>query len=430
MSRAKEFWTSGKKGSLSPWSQAKVWALTKVSEEYDLGLTLNDIGQKVWKIGRPRKHPSYEAIRQLQAAFADDDDWYPGKSLEVAAARGPKVKFTAQKRGAVKRSLEAAKREGVEPSVPLARRRCPTATVNPDTGKPFDKKLILDVMRTECKDEGAREPWGHLVPVSKTALSPEMKQLRWDWSRTEGDTIKTPQWYAKHCVWFDPNYTILTTDERATFDQHQATFGKNKPRWISPDARFQSRNMRASPYANKQARRGDRKVWWHLVLTRGRVHYEVMGAGWKQDGAGQAAFVDRLEAYLTKRFGSEPKPRVAYTDRGPGFYAPIGAIVPAYAAALRKHGFRPYAGEDGRHQPADMPDVLLHERAAAWTKDWMAKHPVRKLDSLDTMESELRQRLRECEAHINAKHKVANLCFSYPDRVTALRQARGERLRG
>ncbi len=77
-----------------------------------------------------------------------------------------------------------------------------------------------------------------------------------------------------------------------------------------------------------------------------------------------------------------------------------------------------------------MPDVLLHERAAAWTKDWMAKHPVRKLDSLDTMECQLRQRLRECEAHINAKRKVANLCFSYPDRVTALRQARGERLRG
>ncbi len=39
IAKAKEFWTSGKKGSLSAWSQAKVWALTTVSEEYDLGLT-------------------------------------------------------------------------------------------------------------------------------------------------------------------------------------------------------------------------------------------------------------------------------------------------------------------------------------------------------------------------------------------------------
>ena len=60
----------------------------------------------------------------------------------------------------------------------------------------------------------------------------------------------------------------------------------------------------------------------------------------------------------------------------------------------------------------------------------MAKHPVRKLDSLDAMESELRTRLRECEGYINANHKVASVCFSYPDRVAALKKARGERLRG
>ena len=60
----------------------------------------------------------------------------------------------------------------------------------------------------------------------------------------------------------------------------------------------------------------------------------------------------------------------------------------------------------------------------------MAKHPVRKLDSLDAMESELRTRLRECEGYINANHKVASVCFSYPDRVAALTKARGERLRG
>ena len=188
--------------------------------------------------------------------------------------------------------------------------------------------------------------------------------------------------------------------------------------------------MRASPYANKQARGGDRKVWWHLVLTRGLVHYEVMGAEWTQDGAGQAAFVDRLATFLQRRFGSAPKPRVACTDRGPGFYAPNGAILPAYAAALKRHGFRPFAGADASHQPADLPDVLLHERAAAWAKAWMQKRPVRKSQSLDSMEAELREKVRECATYINANHKVARVCYSFPDRVAKLKRARGERLRG
>ena len=427
---ATEFWTSGKKGSLSPWSQAKVWALATLGEEYKLGLSHADISRKVWTVGRPRKHPSKQAIRKLHVQFRNDGEWFPGKRSEAGEKRGPKRKFTPQKQLAVKRAMESAKKGGIEPSVPLALQRCPTATVNAETNMPFDKKLILSGMKTQCKDCDAHETWGRLVPVSKTALSPDMKLLRWDWAKKQSETIQTPQWYFKHCVWFDPNHTILTKDERRTFDQHQASFGKNKLRWISPDARFQSRNMRASPYANKQTRGGDRKVWWHLVLTRGQVHYEVMGAQWKQNGAGQAAFVDRLETYLQERFGDEPKPRVACSDRGPGFYVPNGTIVSEYATALRKYGFRPFAGDDGRHQPADMPDVLLHERAAAWTKAWMQKHPVKKAENLDDMEAELRDRLRECEEYINRNHEMEKVCLSFPDRVAVLKKAKGERLRG
>ena len=295
---------------------------------------------------------------------------------------------------------------------------------------PFDKKLILNVMKTQCQDEGASEPWCHLTPVCKTALSPEMKLLRWRWSQREEAAIRAAQWYFQHCVWFDPNYSILTTDVRATFDQHQAAYGRNRRRWMSPDARLQSRNLRASPYANKQTRSGDRKVWWHLVLTRGNVHIEVMGSEWTQDGAGQAAFVERLNTYLSQRFRDRPKPRVACTDRGPGFYSPHGPIVPQYEAALRRHGFRPFAGSNASHQPADIPDVLLHERAAAWAKRWLEMHPVKKADSLDRMEAELREKLQECARHINTNHKVASLCLSFPDRISKLKGAKGERLRG
>ena len=57
-------------------------------------------------------------------------------------------------------------------------------------------------------------------------------------------------------------------------------------------------------------------------------------------------------------------------------------------------------------------------------------HPVKKADSLDRMEAELREKLQECARHINTNHKVASLCLSFPDRISKLKGAKGERLRG
>ena len=48
---AKEFWTGGRKGTLSALSQAKVWALTKMNEKHDPGPTLDDIAKQVFVIG-------------------------------------------------------------------------------------------------------------------------------------------------------------------------------------------------------------------------------------------------------------------------------------------------------------------------------------------------------------------------------------------
>ena len=117
------------------------------------------------------------------------------------------------------------------------------------------------------------------------------------------------------------------------------------------------------------------------------------------------------------------------SDRGPGFYSPKGAICPEYSAALRRYGFRPWQGDDARSQPADMPDVLLHESVSAWVKDWLAKHPVKRSRCMDAMESELRGRLKECAAYINKHYQVKQVCLSFPDRVRKLKAAKGERLR-
>ena len=255
---AKEFWTGGRKGTLSALSQAQVWALTKVNEKHNLGLTLDDIAKS-------------------EAVFANDKEWHPGKSMEEREGQGRKRKFTDHMRLCVKKSAEGLKLgKGIEPTVNLVRQRCTKATVNPDTGEYFDKKIILDVFKNDCYDKGARLPWGQLSPVSQSALSPTQVQKRFEYAKAEVAKDLSDQWYYEHCVWFDPNYTILTQGPRAVFDENQAAKGKHKKRWISPDKRYSSRNMRATPFARKQKRRGGRKVWWFTVLPPGVTHFEVM----------------------------------------------------------------------------------------------------------------------------------------------------------
>ena len=231
-------------------------------------------------------------------------------------------------------------------------------------------------------------------------------------------------------MWFDPNHTILTIEPRAVFDEKQATKGRNRKRWISPDKRHNSRNLKASPFAGKQARKGDRKVWWITVLARGTVHFEVMGSEWEQTGEGQAKFVNKLEAILRKMVGPGQKlPRVVCTDRGPGLFARNGYFIREYKEALSRHGFRAYVGDqDGTQQPGDLADCWPHERIAAWTKNWLAKNPLPKSGDLDRLEKRVGLRLGECAKHINSNYNVDSVCRNWPTTMQKLKDRRGDRL--
>ena len=46
-----ERWVSGRTGTLSPWSQAKVFALVKISEKRGLDLADSEIAAEVEKVG-------------------------------------------------------------------------------------------------------------------------------------------------------------------------------------------------------------------------------------------------------------------------------------------------------------------------------------------------------------------------------------------
>ena len=152
------WWRSGKTGSLSPWSQAKVWALHVVSEDKNLNLTHDDIAGLVTKVGGGR--PGQQAISKYRAMFDRDPEWCPGKENENAKKRGPKPMLTQHKKLCIAASAMALKDEGKEPNVPDIVARTPVASLNPRTGAPFTDKYILQVFRTLCYDKDPANPWG------------------------------------------------------------------------------------------------------------------------------------------------------------------------------------------------------------------------------------------------------------------------------
>ena len=89
-----DWWVSGKKGALSPWAQAQVWALSKLAKEKKVKLSQAEIAKSVVKVGGG--HPNQQTISALLAEFLDES-WYPGKREDSAAKRGPKRQMTGQK---------------------------------------------------------------------------------------------------------------------------------------------------------------------------------------------------------------------------------------------------------------------------------------------------------------------------------------------
>lgn len=424
-----DWWVSAKNGHLPPVEQAKLWALTTMADEFQVKLPAHKITALLTKVGGG--HPGQRAVQAWQEVFRGDPEWYPGKTCDTGASPGPKVQFTPQKKRAVAAAAMAIKRSGREPGVAEVRERCPAASLNPSTGAPFTDKYILQVFREHCADDGAHETWGHLVPYSKTALSPEMQARRLAWAKEQLKDAQPGHWFFKNVVWIDPCSTILHTSPRSTFDEKQATYGKGK-RWMSPDARANSRNLRASPYAGKQCQFNDKRVWWFVVLARGVVKFLAMPDDFQQNGEGMAKMVDRLEDTLKEMVGDDtPLPRVIFTDRGPGFYqASTGHIVKRYQDALKRHHFRPYAGVDASRQPPDIPDCLPHETAVAWARRFMKKRPIPKSGGVTRMRQQLLQLLNDASDHLNSNYDVEKLCKGeFMKRMKELKVKKGARLK-
>ena len=424
---APEWWVSGRTGTLSPWSQAKVFALVKISAKKGLDLADWEIAAEVEKVGGGV--PADNTIRLWREKFEADPQWYPGKQGQDAEKPGRKKVITKQQEATIAQSAMSLKRKGVEPTVSAVVAQCPAATLNPETGEAFTAKVILEVFKTRCYDNDPEFPWQHVSPKCKTALTPELKVHRATWGETMLAKRHHRDWYYRHVLWMDPCHTILPGRPKTEFDQRMASYGKGD-RWMSEDARDDSRNLRSSPYVNKTLQWGDKRIWWYVFLTQGKVYVEVLPDGWSQ-WDGQAAVVSMLPRILKKMLGKDAThPEYIFTDRGPGYYHPSsGTISSDYLAALDKHGFKPWAGEHSKWQPPDLPDVLLHETAVSWIRKYLKQHPVKLVQSVEENTRRVTAVLGDACEHINTYYEVDNLCHSLPDRLKALVDKQGERLK-
>ena len=125
-----------------------------------------------------------------------------------------------------------------------------------------------------------------------------------------------------------------------------------------------------------------------------------------------------------------PLPVVCFTDRGPGYYKGAnGSIVRKHQEALVAEGFRPFAGPEAAWQPADIPDVLVHETAAGWLKNWTRQHPTDlQWGTMAQKEGRIKTSHKEFVKYAHEEYNVEGLCGSYVDRLEKLKAAGGERL--
>ena len=420
-------WTEGRNGYLSAWSEAKLWAIREIwraEKDSEHGLQTFAASQ-VMKSGT-NEHPSQRAVGKLFERMDADPDWFPGKITREV--NGPKRTLTGQQRSAIARSAQAMKARGVEPTYSNVVATCPNATLNSETGKTVDKKRVYTVFRETCKDADAEENWQHKARYSKVALTSEQMTKRYEFGVHIQSSDRTQVYYYNHIVWTDICNSVLPRSEQKASEQALARKGKKG--WLSPGCELHSANLRGSKDCENQASWGTVKIWWAPILTRGKLHVEVLDANFPgETQRGASILVSKVRAAINVRFqGGASKPDMVWTDRGKGFYSPCnGAITAAYKQALRAHHLKPAMGDDASLQPGNLQELMLHETSVAWIRDGLAKSVPAK--AWEESREQYEARLKRIVEELNGKNDVEGLCRSFLARIDKLVAGESGRLR-
>ena len=172
------------------------------------------------------------------------------------------------------------------------------------------------------------------------------------------------------------------------------------------------------------------RVFWMPVLTRGKLHVEVLGSSFPGDHvSGMDTFVQKLRTAVNTRFrGGGSQPDIVFVDRGGGFYHGTGRITTEFKSALRANGFTAFHGEDAKDQPGRSGDLWLHETSVSWIRDRLKRSLPK--DPWNETEESFTKRMKKAVEHVNDKHDVAGLCREMPSRMhDVVHATRGDRLR-
>ena len=485
----RQAWLEGRDGNLNALGEAKAWALREVwraNHDNDYGL-LPFVAARVAKCGFDEEHPSTSALYQLFSKMDGDDAWFPGKSYQVK--HGPAKALNGTCVQAIATSAMAAKKRKIEPTYKLIVGSCENAIINPDTGKPVDKKIVYEIFRKNCFDENADEPWQHKARYSKTALPGQMTVRRLAFGEHVQAWGLSAVWYFHNIVWVDLCNSILPLSETKASDQ--ALSRKGKKGWGSPGCELATCNLRGDKASEKQNSWDTMKIWWAPILSRGKLHIEIFDANFPgENSAGAAVLVAKTRAAVNVRFQShDTLPKIMWTDRGKGFYSNLNGRITGTAAALCKkpstweerplvscehrwerggdtvsvrivwvgcdsfnprgfafytrflcrtlrgkfklalaeHCFTAMLGEDGSIQPGRLQELMLHETVVSWIRNRLAKSvPTR---AWEESRDAYTARLKACGEDINRTCRLDDLCHAFPHRIDTLVDRQGGRLR-
>ena len=422
----RQAWLEGRDGNLSALSEARAWALRQVwrdEKKSDHGM-LTYVASKVVKIGGGS--PTHTAISKLFDKIDDDPGWFPGKSYQEK--HGPDSVITPTMQNVVAQSAMAMKERGQEPTYSSVVANNPQALLKPNTGNPVNKNRVYAIMRERCNDdpEHPEDTWEHMQRLSKVALTDENIEDLLSWARLLQAQRHQAKWFYNNLVWTDLCNSILPLTEKR---QQTMTLARKGARgWGSKGTRLQSKSLRCKREALKQKSWDSVRVWWAPVLSRGKLHIEVLGndfPGEKPEGA--AILVAKVRKALNVRFQGSDAPDILFVDRGQGFYRTRGGkITPEFKDALAEHGLRAYYGDNAAVQPGNLQEVLLHETSVAWIR--VRERRTMPAEPWKEQREDFTKRLQSICQDINSNCDVEGLCNRFPGRVQAVVDAEGDRI--
>ena len=423
----RQAWLEGRSGNLNALGEAKAWALReawRTLHDNDWGL-LPFVAARVSKSGTG-DHPSTSALFQLFTKMDGDEEWFPGKSYQEK--HGPDKALNGTCMQAIATSAMATKKRRIEPTYKYMVGACEKAVINPNTGNPVDKKIIYEIFRTMCYDEDPKKPWKHKARYSKAALPEAMMARRLSFGKHIQALNLPADWFFRNIIWVDICNSILPLSETKASDQ--ALSRKGKKGWGSPGCELDTCNLRGNKESEKQNSWDTMKVWWAPILSKGKLHIEILDSNFPgENSAGAAVLVAKTRAAINIRFqGHASAPTVIWTDRGKGFYSNLtGQITRKYKAALTEHGFRAMMGEDGSVQPGRLQELMLHETAVSWIRLRLTRSVPKRPweESRDAYAA----RLKACAEDINRNLRLDDLCNAFPKRIETLVNRDGGRLR-